>query len=112
MRTVLHVRSSQLKSHGGLTRARVCLLICGHADSRRWRDPPRPGRDAEQMSGIRGKDSGRLSVCAFAEVIHCGDADRAGWTCAEEPAEMGLGGFEYPNQKQMFSWYLLIKGKA
>lgn len=74
--------------------------------------PPRPGLDAEQMSGIRGKDSGRLSACAFAEVIHCGDADRAGWTCAEESAEMGLGGFGDPNQKQMFSWYLLINGKA
>lgn len=25
---------------------------------------------------------------------------------------MGLSGFEHPNQNQMFSWYLLIKGES
>lgn len=38
---------------------------------------PLPGLDAEQMSGIREKDLGRLWGCASAEVIHCGDADGA-----------------------------------
>lgn len=47
-----------------------------------------------------------------AEVIHCGDADRARRTHAQGSAGIGLSGFQYPNQKQMFSWYLLIKGKA
>lgn len=89
----------------------------------RWQQAlaaPLPGRDAEQMSGIRGKDLGRLWGCTVVEVIDCGVVHwshslwrhgRGCWACAERSPRMGLGGFVYLNQNQMFSWYLLIKGK-